>query len=238
MPLFTPHAGIDLYRSRNPKRLKGLPCMRIDLEAFVQSGNLNCLPHARDRPQSWYNIPVRSVYPACAGIDPGLGSPTWAGYRLPRMRGDRPISFGFGSGTDLFTPHARGSTVAAYFPFRHETVYPACAGIDRSSPTGRMKKCSLPRMRGDRPTPFARAIERVRFTPHARGSTCLVEIVSLPGKVYPACAGIDPYQIAGCQAFACLPRMRGDRPSNVASSFMSYSFTPHARGSTPLCTSL
>ena len=74
----------------------------------------------------------------------------WILLRLPRMRGDRPLEHlqirkGF-----LFTPHARGSTAGWDYMHPLECVYPACAGIDPTSP---------------------KVIAICAFTPHARGST-------------------------------------------------------------------
>ncbi len=51
-----------------------------------------------------------NVYPACAGIDPGLPTTSYFSSCLPRMRGDRPpVEDDLGLPV-LFTPHARGST--------------------------------------------------------------------------------------------------------------------------------
>ncbi len=52
--------------------------------------------------------------------------------------------------------------------------------------------------------------------------------------VYPACAGIDPMTEKILRVNVRLPRMRGDRPSALASSCFWEAFTPHARGSTAL----
>ena len=50
--------------------------------------------------------------------------------------------------------------------------------------------------------------------------------------VYPACAGIDLFVPVYKIVKVCLPRMRGDRPSNKTSRHERQRFTPHARGST------
>jgi len=61
----------------------------------------------------------------------------------------------------------------------------------------------------------------------------------LPG--YPACAGIDPYDMIQYGYLCWLPRMRGDRPGSFKLVFGFNLATPHARGSTllpprhPLC---
>ncbi len=91
------------------------------------------------------------VYPACAGIDPGILS--CCGYIdcLPRMRGDRPKIASDFSDMIEFTPHARGSTPVVVGEVKHTNVYPACAGIDQRRRAGGKGFRGLPRMRGDRP---------------------------------------------------------------------------------------
>ena len=172
------------------------------------------------------------VYPACAGIDPQQIAKD-AGYQgLPRMRGDRPIKLLFHNRMKEFTPHARGSTLCAAAARRKSAVYPACAGIDRSTQNSEGTTRSLPRMRGDRPFVLLPTTRRHSFTPHARGSTGGNTGLGLASSVYPACAGIDLHlgHIRG--EHRCLPRMRGDRPTVPCHIDVIAQFTPHARGST------
>ncbi len=172
------------------------------------------------------------VYPACAGIDPQPGQSPHHGSSLPRMRGDRPWSALEIFWSPRFTPHARGSTPTSHAVKRESGVYPACAGIDRKTKTGKQGGRCLPRMRGDRPMSFTSVSLKPSFTPHARGST-LVPPES-PGKafVYPACAGIDRGSCLTYHACLSLPRMRGDRPWRSIQALHLPVFTPHARGST------
>ncbi len=72
----------------------------------------------------------KTVYPACAGIDPRQTHPQEERKGLPRMRGDRPWRGGEMRGRPSFTPHARGSTLVEIAFFICKVVYPACAGID------------------------------------------------------------------------------------------------------------
>ncbi len=107
------------------------------------------------------------------------------------MRGDRPIYEPIGMIRDLFTPHARGSTPLPTPHPRAQSVYPACAGIDLRARLCREAVTSLPRMRGDRPSPYQDGVTVMEFTPHARGSTLSQSVPSSRNTVYPACAGID-----------------------------------------------
>ena len=108
------------------------------------------------------------------------------------MRGDRPLA---GDNSDVsirFTPHARGSTPEILSLLSKSSVYPACAGIDRSFLHPSDGCCSLPRMRGDRPHDHSAIKHSGQFTPHARGSTGRQNHLFNAFQVYPACAGIDP----------------------------------------------
>ena len=109
-------------------------------------------PHARGSTLSDQPRPLTvCVYPACAGIDPSREEASGATGSLPRMRGDRP-SLGLGKlPNELFTPHARGSTIPPWPVSDRDGVYPACAGIDPPFMTYLSHSLGLPRMRGDRP---------------------------------------------------------------------------------------
>jgi len=172
------------------------------------------------------------VYPACAGIDLLDFVATVAGGGLPRMRGDRPCFRSCSQSSMSFTPHARGSTVIFPHFYDSDNVYPACAGIDLILVWSSLPFVGLPRMRGDRPesAPFCLSVNL--FTPHARGSTPEVPIVTRLSRVYPACAGIDPSPLPNTVRCGSLPRMRGDRPDSEQDSRRYLMFTPHARGST------
>ena len=190
-------------------------------------------PHARgSTPEYGKYLSWLTVYPACAGIDPFLESPTCTFCCLPRMRGDRPVRAFLKYPWGEFTPHARGSTFFCNYNENRGSVYPACAGIDLAPSDTPNISPSLPRMRGDRPCSLEEAKKEARFTPHARGSTVGGRARAEAASVYPACAGIDPGQGSGKEGCLCLPRMRGDRPLATLISSPSHEFTPHARGST------
>ncbi len=148
------------------------------------------------------------------------------------MRGDRPLIFSPPNLIVTFTPHARGSTAKRGEFCYLGSVYPACAGIDRSCITPLVTMPRLPRMRGDRPWSALEIFWSPRFTPHARGSTLVGFGDFLEPKVYPACAGIDLLIQVRLWQVVCLPRMRGDRPRKEVMTSALRMFTPHARGST------
>ena len=72
-----------------------------------------------------------------------------------------------------------------------------------------------------------------KSTPHARGSTLQNAPRWESPPVYPACAGIHPWNPELGTRNLGLPRMRGDPPSSVSGLIVYLTSTPHARGSTP-----
>ena len=127
------------------------------------------------------------------------------------MRGDRPNSRMRRRTRRRFTPHARGSTLLQCLRTLRRTVYPACAGIDRYAMAESENPTSLPRMRGDRPLERIQKFVEEKFTPHARGSTHIVECFFADDVVYPACAGIDLGHSTSLPLGSGLPA-RADRP--------------------------
>ena len=159
----------------------------------ANTGRAAFTPHARGSTVSYIGKNrSQGVYPACAGIDLQREPRAQQGAGLPRMRGDRPLYNLNLRSSIRFTPHARGSTVAARPSMGKTAVYPACAGIDPIRRRPDEWPVGLPRMRGDRPPYWTEEEVQLMFTPHARGSTYQQGVPSVPLCVYPACAGIDP----------------------------------------------
>ena len=158
--------------------MRCLPRMRGDrpLMALTQQQVEKFTPHARgSTPVVVEGAPKREVYPACAGIDRSHPSQTLPYWGLPRMRGDRPMEASKNLSKTVFTPHARGSTRDHVRQSGRRRVYPACAGIDPVSTRCYFSSLCLPRMRGDRPCLTIYDSEQDSFTPHARGSTAVLQ---------------------------------------------------------------
>ncbi len=228
-------AGIDPRARRASASGRRLPRMRGDRPATVTRGvlTLSAAPHARGSTLR-RAIPARpaSGCPACAGIDPNSSPSSCGAGRLPRMRGDRPVDTMRSALVNRAAPHARGSTLTNATSRMQRAGCPACAGIDPV--VGRyLAECEgLPRMRGDRPGVSAVDPDRRRAAPHARGSTLAAARERVKGRGCPACAGIDPKARAMEGSPRRLPRMRGDRPVQLASTPNTSRAAPHARGST------
>jgi len=123
-PSSTPHRRRDnvypacagIHRKETTMSDKGgsLPRMRGDPPP-VSRATL-CLvpstPHARGSTRTIEQLKKGlTVYPACAGIHRLDRERELTRYRLPRMRGDPPVSLFFAVAELQSTPHARGSTL-------------------------------------------------------------------------------------------------------------------------------
>ena len=127
-------AGIDLSLSRLCSSADWLPRMRGDRPQPDQClrQSLLATPHARGSTSHRIQMEPRFLgYPACAGIDLSVYPIPIAAKRLPRMRGDRPLVFGYTGAIGWATPHARGSPIIRVALASPPPGYPACAGIDR-----------------------------------------------------------------------------------------------------------
>ncbi len=106
-------AGIDPGEWAQASMNRGLPRMRGDRPPHRDTAKrrMAATPHARG--STWGKTPAGTEgagYPACAGIDPWSPFELPHSKRLPRMRGDRPMSCRVLSVSCRATPHARGST--------------------------------------------------------------------------------------------------------------------------------
>ncbi len=172
---------------------------------------IGCSPHAR----GWTEIA-------------DMAGATAAG--VPRMRGDGPVGLILTDGLSECSPHARGWTAYHIGYFHEPSVFPACAGMDRSSARCSQRCARVPRMRGDGPS--VRAFRRAgwRCSPHARGWTVFEGAVIDGCQVFPACAGMDRGRSRRTLNSRRVPRMRGDGPTQELHRQQLGTCSPHARG--------
>ncbi len=86
-------AGIDQWQVAVFAQKVWLPRMRGDRpsQTLVHHGSSRATPYARGSTHARRLLPSsRRGYPVCAGIDPSGRRDSRTGFRLPRMRGDRP----------------------------------------------------------------------------------------------------------------------------------------------------
>ena len=97
------------------------------------------------------NTPGDGVFPACAGMFHLALPSRWDWWRFPRVRGDVPLMPVGGFPVALFSPRARGCSFLQAALTRGGDVFPACAGMFRSSHKGQAWIAGFPRVRGDVP---------------------------------------------------------------------------------------
>ncbi len=150
--------------------------------------------------------------PAHAGIDPAPGSCRAGSARLPRSRGDRPLTQGLPDWSKPAPPLTRGSTPLLLDGGLADRGSPAHAGIDPTLPNRSRSPAGLPRSRGDRPGAGRASRPQHEAPPLTRGSTPSAPGVARTCRGSPAHAGIDPLEGPGARRCCGLPRSRGDRP--------------------------
>ena len=131
------------------------------------------------------------VFPAHAGIDPPPRTSGARRGRLPRTRGDRPVTVPLVPKGCVSSPHTRGSTRLWAGVISCWKVFPAHAGIDPAPGPSRRPDRSLPRTRGDRPWTARRYPPQATSSPHTRGSTTESHPGPAPVAVFLAYLGIN-----------------------------------------------
>ena len=152
---FSPHArGCSALSLTPPKNLPVFPACAGMFRRTERHQSLAPAfsPHARGCSAPGFQIrDSASVFPACAGMFPGRINGITMSRCFPRMRGDVPWISLIVRIRAVFSPHARGCSVAACLQPTIMVVFPACAGMFLYSTHGGMQMTGFPRMRGDVP---------------------------------------------------------------------------------------
>src|SRR5690606_28173596 len=154
--------------------------------------------------------------------------------RLPRTRGDGPVTSRPSLNLTLAPPHARGGTDTDEAGRVGGEGSPARAGMDRRRRVPARATRGLPRTRGDGPTPTSLAEWEERAPPHARGWTHRYLWLDDDYCGSPARAGMDPWGNGRAARRRRLPRTRGDGPRDL-STCPACSRLPRTRGDRPIC---
>ena len=151
---FPAHAGMDPSTSRTWRAGCRLPRTRGDGPSPLSTcvGRSTASPHTRGwTPGSAPPPAPPRGFPAHAGMDPVRCTVVTVTVRLPRTRGDGPVSQVLSNAFTGASPHTRGWTPVDLVVERHERGFPAHAGMDPSRRPGPAPTCGLPRTRGDGP---------------------------------------------------------------------------------------
>ena len=183
-----------------------------------------CSHHTRHQPR------YVDVFPACAGMFPAPPKSGRIRQCFPRVRGDVPV-FCFPLMWMLtFSPRARGCSSNDSSNARWCAVFPACAGMFPDNFSTPPPSYRFPRVRGDVPGVTDSVVDKIKFSPRARGCSA-ARIRVLPGcGVFPACAGMFPAGTALRLNPCRFPRVRGDVPNALARQQQARLFSPRARG--------
>ena len=130
----------------------------------------------------------------------------------------------------LFSPHTRGCSDQFFVCVLVHVVFPAYAGMFRSTGWDFRPARGFPRIRGDVPCALLEYGCAQRFSPHTRG--CSADLTQQAGKmtVFPAYAGMFRPAPGLWPTRIGFPRIRGDVPTLVRESRMCFKFSPHTRG--------
>ena len=151
---FPAHAGMDPGRRRLTSGRRGLPRTRGDgpvVPVPVHDAH-PASPHTRGwtRPRRRRSRRHRG-FPAHAGMDPKRLCRWPSPDRLPRTRGDGPMSARLRARRREASPHTRGWTRGVRGEGRTSPGFPAHAGMDPPPRRSRRGRPGLPRTRGDGP---------------------------------------------------------------------------------------
>ena len=173
---------------------------------------------------------LSDVFPACAGMFPHRTSITKNFCRVPRVRGDVPMTpWGLGVGRG-FSPRARGCSYCIAASRSSSAVFPACAGMFLRAAFQLTARTRFPRVRGDVPIGTAPVLSDLTFSPRARGCSLPVNPRLAAVAVFPACAGMFLRKLLATTQSHRFPRVRGDVPTPRAAAPNCTRFSPRARG--------
>ena len=123
-----------LIRANHMCTLKGFPRVRGDVPVTNTFNELAGPFSPRARGCSPKQKPLAGtlvVFPACAGMFLPVSWANWTAWGFPRVRGDVPLPQVQQLRLIVFSPRARGCSLAKLIIDRIRTVFPACAGMFR-----------------------------------------------------------------------------------------------------------
>ena len=176
-PVFPACAGMFLASLRKPTPPASFPRVRGDvpLGAFKDAAVNKFSPRARGcSVLVTLSFSEDKVFPACAGMFP---REVFIGLRslgFPRVRGDVPFYGLHETKKGTFSPRARGCSAQLFQGDPGTGVFPACAGMFRI-----LRPCyrpwrRFPRVRGDVPRVGSKPRCSNKFSPRARGCSCVL----------------------------------------------------------------
>ena len=212
---FPAHAGMDpqgwprlLVRGRLPRARGDGP----EKDKAVRAKSL-ASPRTRGwTPDAHLETLRQKGFPAHAGMDPRHAVDLLLLPRLPRARGDGPLSLTVPVSSFRASPRTRGWTQYPPLNSAPPHGFPAHAGMDPDYKGRTCYMSELPRARGDGPGRAYWLEGAGMASPRTRGWTRQGDGVALPHRGFPAHAGMDPRPRLWPLERSGLPRARGDGP--------------------------
>ena len=233
IPLFPAPAGVFPPPPCASRGRRSLPRTRggVSFTPSTNSADRTSSPHPRGcfSPCNSYFI-TEVLFPAPAGVFPGLDKCGMRVYTLPRTRGGVSQQSGEITGTYLSSPHPRG----CFLPSVGRTVviglFPAPAGVFLAVAVVDIPLVPLPRTRGGVSCSELDFPLRSASSPHPRGCFSRRASRTLRSSLFPAPAGVFLPAPSPTTGPPPLPRTRGGvSPSPEPGDWASPS-SPHPRG--------
>ena len=246
-------AGMDPYAPAARGCRSGFPALAgMDHISLSRLGSPAGLPRARGdgpgptgwsawrrraspRSRGWTPVPSLRVgsgdgFPALAGMDRRPAGRCRRCRRLPRARGDGPVTTRGSIDMVKASPRSRGWTRPQIRPGRPVRGFPALAGMDQKGGRRPPERRGLPRARGDGPVIVPPSSRPGMASPRSRGWTRRVAPSARAAPGFPALAGMDHTYSSPPAARSGLPRARGDGPVTRSAGAGGVKASPRSRG--------
>ena len=187
-------------------------------------------PHTREwSPASETARAMLDVFPAHAGVIPGLSSLCLCSYRFSRTRGSDPGSKGPFKPNKQFFPHTREWSRHREYYSGLVWVFPAHAGVIHLIVSKKTSSLCFSRTRGSDPSCSTVTSSNSEFFPHTREWSYDILDVGFWRWVFPAHAGVIPGFEDVYKAQTSFSRTRGSDPKPDTRPRRTNPFFPHTR---------
>ena len=173
---------------------------------------------------------LQALFPAHAGVFPGLCAGFTYGSTLPRARGGISVPRETGTPRTLSSPRTRGYFQGIAGTGRAHALFPAHAGVFPTSPDGTATSHALPRARGGISVYFTLIPSMKDSSPRTRGYFQERTPSRSTLRLFPAHAGVFPVPRQVQARLPALPRARGGISVDLCAVVCLALSSPRTRG--------